>query len=203
MIEVYADIWCPFAHVGLRSVVRRRNELGRRDVVIRVRAWPLELVNGKPLDRTVTAEHISELRTQVAPDLFAHFDADHFPSTSLPALTVAAAAYRRDDATGEAVSLVLRDALFEKGLDISDPDVLSHVAKSHGVGEPGPEDEGAVRTQWHEGELRGVKGSPHFFCGDAEAFCPSLDISRDENGQLRLRRNTEVLDTFLAACFTI
>jgi hypothetical protein len=71
--------------------------LGRDDVVLRVRAWPLELVNGEPLDPTITAEHVDDLRTQVASDLFAHFDPDHFPRTSLRALAVAAVAYRRDD----------------------------------------------------------------------------------------------------------
>ena len=83
IIDVYADILCPFAHVGLRTVVRRRMELGRGDVMLRVRAWPLELVNGHALDRSATAEHVVELREQVACDLFAGFDADNFPSSSL------------------------------------------------------------------------------------------------------------------------
>ena len=203
VIEVYADIWCPFTHVGLRSVVRRRNQLGRDDVVVRVRAWPLELVNGAPLDPTVTAKHVEDLRTQVASDLFAHFDPDHFPHTSLPALAVAAAAYRRDDKTGEAVSLALRDVLFEEGRDISSTDVLASVANAHGLVGPAAGDDEAVRVEWHEGEARGVKGSPHFFCGDVEAFCPSLDISKGEEGQLHLRRNMEALNAFLAECFEV
>jgi len=203
VIEVYADIWCPFAHVGLRSTVRRRRELARDDVVLRVRAWPLELVNEAPLDPTRTAVHVEELRAQVAPDLFVGFDPDRFPHTSLPALALAAAAYRRDDGTGEAVSLSLRDALFEEGRDISSPDVLADVASEHGVAPPDAEDHAAVRMDWHEGELRGVKGSPQFFCGELEAFCPSLDISKDSEGQVQIRRNTDVLEAFLATCFSI
>lgn len=201
LIEVYADIWCPFAHVALRSAVRRRNQLGRDDLVVRVRAWPLELVDGAPLDPASTADHAEALRTQVASDLFSHFDADHFPHTSLPALAVVAAAYRRDDRTGEAVSLALRNALFEEGRDISRPDVLAGVTGAHGVGRPDAEDEKTVRAEWHDGEARGVEGSPHFFCGNVEAFCPSLYISKDEEGQLRVRRDTEALDVFLAECF--
>lgn len=170
---------------------------------MRVRAWPLELVNGQPLDATTTAEHADALRTQVASDLFAHFDPDGFPKTSLPALALAAAAYRRDDTTGEAVSLALRNALFEEGRDISDPGVLARVAKAHGVAHPGPEDDEAVRSDWHEGESRGVKGSPHFFCGEGEAFCPSLDIAKDGEGELHVRRNVETLDAFLAECFKL
>jgi len=69
-IEVFADIWCPFAHVGLRAIEDQRARAGRTDVAIRVRAWPLELVNGEPLDPTVTGEHAEELRDQVALTLF-------------------------------------------------------------------------------------------------------------------------------------
>jgi predicted DsbA family dithiol-disulfide isomerase len=202
-IDVFADIWCPFAHVGLRSVVRRRNELRRGDVVVRVRAWPLELVNGKPLDPKTTAEHVDTLRAEVAADLFTHFDPDHFPTTSLPALALAAAAYRRDDTTGEAVSFALRDALFEEGRDVSDPDVLAGVANAHGLGHPTPDDSEEVRSDWQEGKSRGVEGSPHFFCGEVEAFCPSLDIAKDREGELHIRRNMEALDSFLAACFRL
>jgi predicted DsbA family dithiol-disulfide isomerase len=201
VIEVYADICCPFTHVGLRAVVQRRDQLGRNDVVLRVRAWPLELVNGTPLDPTTTAEHVDALRTQVAPNLFAQFDLSHFPRTSLPALAVAAAAYRHSDRIGEAVSLALRDSLFETGLDISRPDVLVGVANAHGVGEIIPEDDKAVQADWREGRSRGVKGSPHFFCGEIDAFCPSFDITRDREGHIHLRRNAEALDVFLTECF--
>ena len=201
LIEVYADIWCPFAHVGLRATLRRRHELARDDVVLRVRAWPLELVNGEPLDPTNTTRHVDELRAQVAPDLFVDFDPDNFPRTSLPALALAAAAYRRDDRVGEAMSLALRNALFEQGRDISDPDVLASLASQHGVATPDAADHAAVRADWHQGEQRGVRGSPHFFCGEVNAFCPSLELSKDREGQLQIRRNTKVLSTFLAACF--
>ena len=203
VIEVYADIWCPFAHVGLRAVARRREQLGRKDVVLRARAWPLELVNGAPLDAATTASHVEDLRAQVATDMFRHFDPSGFPTTTLPALGVAAAAYRRDDATGEAVSVALRDALFEEGRDISRPDVLAAVASAHGLDRPGATDNAAVLADWSEGQERGVKGSPHFFCGDLESFCPSLEISKDEHGHLVFGRNIDRLDAFLAGCFKI
>lgn len=201
VVEVYADIWCPFTHVGLRTAVRRRNELGRGDVVIRVRAWPLELVNALPLDVMSTKAHVDELRAQVAPDLFSHFDTDHFPRTTLPALALAAAAYRYSDRIGEAVSLGLRNALFEEGRDISRPEVLAGVASTHGVDMPGVEDRAAVIAEWHEGELRGVRGSPHFFCGEIDAFCPSLVISKDDEGHLHVGRDVGALNSFLTECF--
>src|ERR1700676_508565 len=74
VVEVFADIWCPFAHVGLHRVVTRRARGPGPDFLIDVRAWPLELVNGMPLDPDTTAHHVRELRAQVAPDLFSHFD---------------------------------------------------------------------------------------------------------------------------------
>ncbi len=60
IIEVFADIWCPFAHVGLRAIDEQRAQAGRGDVAIWVRAWPLELVNGAPLDPRTTEEHADD-----------------------------------------------------------------------------------------------------------------------------------------------
>lgn len=200
-IDVYADIWCPFAHVGLRTVVRRRRELGRDDVVLRVHAWPLELVNGRPLSPETAASHVEELRRQVAPDLFEGFDVSAFPSTTLPALALAARAYRESDRRGEGMSLALRDAVFESGLDVSDPSVLNRVAETEGVGHAERLDEESVLEDWRHGQEIGVKGSPHFFCGGRNVFCPSLDIQRSETGDLTVRRRTEVLEAFLDGCF--
>ena len=201
VIEVFADPCCPFTHVGLRAVVQTRAQLGRDDVVLRVRAWPLELVNAKPLDPVTTAEHVKALRSQVSPCLFSGFDPSHFPHTSLPALALIAAAYRQSGRVGEAVSLSLRDALFESGLDISRHDVLKQVAHAHGVEDVRPDDDARVIRDWGEGRSRGVKGSPHFFCRDTQAFCPSLDISRDSQGHVQIQRDAAALDAFLTKCF--
>jgi predicted DsbA family dithiol-disulfide isomerase len=200
-IEVFADIWCPFAHLGIRRVIDRRVQLKREDVVLYVRAWPLELVNKAPLDPETTARHVHELRTQVAPELFRGFDQSHSPSTTLPALALAHAAYETDMRCGEAVSLALRNALFENGIDISHPASLSDIARSEGVEWLDVGDKKAVLADWQEGSTRGVKGSPHFFCGDADAFCPSLDISKDATGRLEVIPNLAVLDGFLESCF--
>lgn len=201
-IEVFADIWCPFAHVGLREARRVRDASGRDDVTFLIRPWPLELVNGVGLDPQVTARHVHELREQVAPELFIGFDQNSFPRSTLPALALVSAGYDRDVATGEALSWTLRDALFESGLDISDPGLLLEVAESFDLGdhEVGSE---TIETQWHQGQARGVKGSPHFFCGTHDAFCPALDISRDELGDLTLRTNAQRLSAFLHECLTL
>jgi predicted DsbA family dithiol-disulfide isomerase len=168
---------CPFTHVGLRrlSEARRARDMSPP---IRVRAWPLELVNGAPLDPDLAAKEIAALREQVAPDLFAGFDAATFPRTSIPAFGLVAAAYTVDDLTGEMVSLAVRDALFEQGHDISDYDVLRAIGRPFGVEPFGcMMAESVARTDWERGKARGVQGSPHFFVGDRGWFCPSLDIN--------------------------
>ena len=200
-IEVFADIWCPFAHVGIHCAVERRALTNHEDTSLYVRSWPLELINQAPLDPSAAAHHVHELRKQVAPDLFQGFDPKRFPTTTLPALAWVHAAYAMDMRTGEAVSIALRNALFEDGVDIGDPDLLSDIVLAEGVASVGDDDERAVIADWHEGVARGVKGSPHFFCGDADAFCPSLDIFKDEAEHLTIRSNMEVLDSFLDVCF--
>ncbi len=201
IIEVYADIWCPFAHVGLRAVEEQRARAGRADVAIWVRAWPLELVNGGPLDPVVTKEHADDLRAQVVPQLFHDLDVDHFPPSTLEALALANRAYRTDSKTGERMSLVLRDALFERGQNIADLATLEHLALDLGVVMPDESDRADVLTDWREGVERGVQGSPHFFCGNREVFCPSLDITRDPVEGLSIARDVSRLSEFLDLCF--
>lgn len=199
MIEVFADVGCPFTHVGLRRLVERRDELGRDDVRIRVRAWPLEVVNGRPLTGAFVAEEVVELRAQVAPDLFGGFDPAAFGSTLLPAMALGALAYEADDLVGEQVSLALRDALFEHGSNVSDPKVLEKIARDHGVGLD--LDLARVHDEHAEGVRRGVVGSPHFFTAGGSFFCPALDISHDPSGRLLVRPDPAAFEAFIEAAF--
>ncbi len=199
-IEIFADIWCPFAHVGIRAVLARRRELDPDPSPLRIRAWPLELVNGARLDPGVTTDHVVELREQCAPELFRGFNPACFPTTSIPALALAAAAYRVSPHRGEAVSLALRDALFEEGRDIANAAVLGEIASSHKSPVVSAVDHEKVLSDWRTGQARDVKGSPHFFCGELGAFCPSLDISKSDDGQVTVHRDPAALDAFLTAC---
>jgi 2-hydroxychromene-2-carboxylate isomerase len=205
-IEVYADVACPFTHVGLRRLVAERAARGRHDLVLDVRAWPLELVNGEPLDPALVAEEVEALRVSVAPALFGGFDPARFPPTSLPALALAAVAAEAGPACGEAVSLMLRTALFEDGVDVADPGVLAGLGAAAGLGADRL-DTGAlaraqdtVRDQWQEGVARGVIGSPHFFVGDEDMFCPTLRITHDARG-FSVELDRAGFDAFLERCF--
>jgi predicted DsbA family dithiol-disulfide isomerase len=199
-IEVFADIGCPFTHVGLRRLVERRGEVGADDRLLRVRAWPLELVNGEPLDADFIAHEVDELRAQVAPDLFTGFDRSRFPATFLPAFALAAHAYRSRPQVGERVSLALRDALFEDGRDIGDRAVLTEIARRHDLRDADLDDRMTVTADWHEGRARGVLGSPHFFVGGRGFFCPSLEIEKADD-HLRVRRDDAAIEAFFAECF--
>jgi predicted DsbA family dithiol-disulfide isomerase len=203
VIEVFADLCCPFTHVGLLRMVEERAAQGRDDVVLRVRAWPLEVVNGTPLDPAFIAEEVDEIRVQVAPELFAGFSASVMPPTSIPGMVLAHHAYRLDPRVGEAVSLDLRSLLFERGVDVSRPDVLVDVARRHGLAVTADDlaDDGPVLADLAEGRIRGVIGSPHFFTVDGGFFCPALDISRDDRGHLRILADPEGFAEFTRSCF--
>jgi predicted DsbA family dithiol-disulfide isomerase len=175
-IEMYADVSCPFAHVGLRRLVAARDARGST-ARIRVRAWPLEWINGRQLAPELVTAEIAAIRTSVAPDLFAGFDPNHFPESTIGALGLAAAAYRRSSELGERLSLRLREALFEEGRDLDDAVQLRDLAHEFGLEPSSPsEAEGLVRADWERGQVRGVRGSPHFFVGTHNWFCPSLSI---------------------------
>ena len=178
----------------------RRAELGRYDVTLRVRAWPLEIVNGQPLDPQFIGEEIDDIRQQVAPALFQGFTEAAFPVSSLPALTLAAAAYDENLATGEQVSLALRELLFEQGIDIGDTAVLAGLASQDDVSVD-LADSRRVLEDHAEGLTRGVVGSPHFFTPAGGFFCPSLDVHRDAGGHLRITADTAGFDRFIASCF--
>jgi 2-hydroxychromene-2-carboxylate isomerase len=176
MLEVYADVACPFAHLSLRRLDEHRRRHDLQPPQLRVRPWPLELVNDMAHDPDQVADEVAALRSGPGADLFAGFDAPAFPTTTLPALVSEAAAYRAGPEIGERFSLAVRDALWEDGLDVADAGVLHQLRVDHGVPNPTDPDATAPRRAWEEGQRRGVRGSPHFFTPDGDFFCPALDI---------------------------
>lgn len=201
MVEVYADVACPFAHVGIHRFLAMRDELGRATPRLHIRAWPLELVNGKPLQGATLVPKVAALREEVAPDLFTGFAPARFPRTTLPTMAAELAAARVGLEVGEAFSLAVRAALFEDGADVSEPAVLARLRDAHGIPEPTAEDEAQVRRDLEQGRGRGVSGSPHFFGpGGDDFFCPSLDIEHPDGG-VEVHFDADGLGAFTAAVF--
>jgi predicted DsbA family dithiol-disulfide isomerase len=194
-VEVYADIWCPFAHYSLVTLRHLRDQV-LPGVPIVVRAWPLELVNGAPLDPTVTATHVAELRRDVAPGLFLGFRAGAMPASTLRALALVEAANDIDPWLGERISFDLRDVLFEQGRYLDDG-LLSVLAEESGLDPTLLDDVARVEARLAEGRRRGVEGSPHVFVGESGLFCPLIDIDKDESGGLHLHERTERLRSLL------
>ncbi|HEY5662403.1 MAG TPA: DsbA family protein [Ilumatobacter sp.] len=194
-VQVWADVTCPFTHVGLKRVVHHIAELDH-PVTVHVRAWPLEWVNGAGLEIGAVELKAKALTEQLGVDDFAGLRHDHWPTSTLSALALAAEAYRRDMATGLSVSLELRMALFEHGIDVGDPDVLAQIAANRGLPPPGPVASAAVQADYDAGRRRGVTGSPHFFVGEDDFFCPALDLGHDEHGNLTARFDAAGLAEF-------
>ena len=199
LIEVFADVVCPFTHVGLRRLAAYREQTHREDVAIRVRAWPLELVNGEQVPQALLIEEVAELRQTVAPDLFTAFNPELFPMSSLPALALGAAAYGIDLQSGERVTLALRDALFEEGRDLTDAAELRRIGRMSALDDIRA-GEADVQTDYAEGRARGVIGSPHFFVDGEGFFCPTLAIERVD-GDLSVSFDAEGFEEFMDRCF--
>ena len=160
-VEVFADVNCPFAYVTLTRLKGQRDMLGS-PAVIRVRAWPLELVEARPWDAELVAREVAALQGSVAPDLFAGFPAHSgFPASSIPALNAAAAD------PSEAFAIAVRRALWEEGRAVT------------GSTEPSP----VVLADYAEGKARDVLGSPHFFFPrGATVFSPVFDVAQAGSG---------------------
>jgi predicted DsbA family dithiol-disulfide isomerase len=201
IVEVFADVACPFTHAGLRRFVTFRSERGVDQPTLRLRAWSLELVNGEPHSGPAHSKEVSALRDSVAPDLFTGFDPERFPESSLGALAAEQAAYRRGASVGESFSLAVRTALFEEGQDVSDASVLGRLRAVHEVPEPDEDDEEQVHRDYGEGQRRGVSGSPHFFTPDGSGFfCPSMHVEH-EGEQLKVSFDADGYAAFVEKAF--
>jgi predicted DsbA family dithiol-disulfide isomerase len=96
----------------------------------------------------------------------------------------------------------LRWALFEQGRDIASVDVLLDIAQSAGAPLPHECELDRVRDDLTDGRARGVIGSPHFFIGDNDYFCPTLAITRTDEG-LHIAGDPATFDALLEAAFSM
>ncbi|SEU40698.1 DsbA family oxidoreductase [Nonomuraea wenchangensis] len=129
-IQVWSDLLCPFAYVGLIWLRRARARLGL-DGRVRVehRSFPLELFNGPHPRRGTDTEAVglgqiepdANFRVWTAPD-------DLYPHTVLLAAEAVHAASAQSLEAGEELDLALRQAFWTHSRSISHRQVILDVA---------------------------------------------------------------------------
>ena len=79
--------------------------------------------------------------------------------------------------------------------------MLEEIAAEHGVDltNSSGSGSGAVRADYDDGLARGVSGSPHFWVGDDDFFCPALDLGHDADNHLTARFDPDGLAQFFAS----
>jgi predicted DsbA family dithiol-disulfide isomerase len=134
-VQVWSDLLCPFAYVGLLRFYRARARLGFDDVVrVEHRSFPLELFNGPHPRRGTDTEAVgvgqiepeAQFRIWTAPD-------DQYPHTVLLAAEAVIAARAQDAAAAEAFDLALRRAFWTESRSISHRKVILEIAEEIGL----------------------------------------------------------------------
>jgi predicted DsbA family dithiol-disulfide isomerase len=176
-IQVWSDLLCPFAYVGLLRLRRARERLGLDGVVrLEHRTFPLELFNGPHPRRGTDTEAVglgqiepeAEFRVWAAPD-------DLYPHTVLLAAESVHAANAQSLAAGEALDLALRRAFWTRSRSISHRQVILEVA---GELPDGLVDVTALATALDGGRHRaGVMGDFAVSQTDAVAGSPTFRLA--------------------------
>ena len=173
-IEVFADIWCPFAHVGLRAIQERagpershrRVDLGP-SVAVAIGERRAPRSDGHLATRRRTCESRSPRSCS------ATSTSDRFPTSTLDALALANRAYRSGLHSGERASFALRDALFEEGRDVSDPRRPRIPGERSGRGHARRSP--TARLSWRTGTKEsGAVSSAHHISSVATPTCSAL-----------------------------
>lgn len=190
VLTVYADIACPWASLTLHGLRRARRRRGLQNLRIDLRAYPLELVNKRPIaKRTLDAEMpvVGGLDESLGWQVWRRPQYE-FPVSTLLALEAVQAAKRRDVgglAASDQLDAALRRALFAESRCITLlPEILDVAASCDRVDEQAlakalhlGSGRAEVMTQWRRAKDRAVHGSPHVFLPDGrEWFNPGVEV---------------------------
>jgi predicted DsbA family dithiol-disulfide isomerase len=190
-VIVWSDIACPWAHIAVSRLHRYRDRLGLAErVAIDHRAFPLELVNGRPTPKRILDAEVPVAQS-LEPDAGWQVwqrPAFEWPVTTLVALeAVQAVKLTQGIEASERLDRALRRALFAESRCISMmSEVLKVADECEGVMVDDLEGSlyrGVARRnvidQWHEAvaDGSGVKGSPHlFFPEGTDAHNPGIEM---------------------------
>lgn len=131
-IEVWSDLLCPFAYVGLVRLRRTRATLGL-DVRIEHHTFPLELFNGPHPRRGTDTEAVGlgQIEPEAGFRVWAAAD-DLYPHTVLLAAEAVHAASAQSLTAGEEFDFALRRAFWTQSRSISHRRVILDVAAAVG-----------------------------------------------------------------------
>ncbi|MEJ3652633.1 DsbA family protein [Actinomycetes bacterium KLBMP 9759] len=187
-IQVWSDLLCPFAYVGLLRLRRARARLGL-DVRLEHHTFPLELFDGPHPRRGTDTEAVGvgriepegQFRVWTGPD-------DQYPHTVLLAAEAVHAASAQSLEAGEELDLALRQAFWTHSRSISHRQVILDVA-----GAVAAVDTEALTAALDSGRHRGdvmadfavaqtdaITGSPTFVLADgSSATNPGIEVHWD------------------------
>jgi predicted DsbA family dithiol-disulfide isomerase len=194
-IVVFSDIGCPWAHAAVHQLheARSRNGLDGR-VSFDHRAFPLELINGRPTPKHVLDAEVPVIAKHVPGAGWSRWDAPdyYYPVTTLPAMEAVQAAKEQDLGLSDRLDRALRRAWFEDSRCVSlFTEILDAARSIDGL------DVAALSEALVEGRFRRwifadldaarsdeVKGSPHLFLPDgSDAHNPGMDMSWEEGDE--------------------
>lgn len=128
----WTEFYCPWSYIGTVRLGAIMPEYQGR-LKLRVRAFPLELIDGHSAPRHILDQEwwlaaIQEPRAEFAP-----YTGDDWPTTTMPAFEAAWCAWRLGDQIGLDYDLRVRRAFFAQGRNIGRRDVLVAIAEEAGL----------------------------------------------------------------------
>ena len=128
----WSEYYCPWTYV---AVVRLRAVMpalaGR--ATLRIRPYPLELIDGYAAPRDVLAQEWWLAAIQEPLAAFAPHSGDDWPTTTMPAFEAAWCAARQGEEAFADFDLRVRRAFFAEGRNIGRPEVLREIAEETGL----------------------------------------------------------------------
>ncbi len=187
----WGEYYCPWTYVAAVRLHAIMPEFRGR-ARLRLRPYPLELIDGHSAPRDVLDQEwwLAALQEPVA--AFAPFTGDDWPTTTMPAFEGAWCAARQGDDALATFDLAIRRAFFAEGRNIGRPEVVRAVAEESGLdmaafdrdlasGEARP----AVEAEARLGRERfRVRGTPTLMLADGTKLRHPIAYPRMENGRI-------------------
>jgi predicted DsbA family dithiol-disulfide isomerase len=128
----WSEYYCPWTYVAVVRLRAVMPELQGR-ATLRIRPYPLELIDGYAAPRNVLQAEWWLAAIQEPPAAFAHHSGDDWPTTTMPAFEAAWCAARQGDDVFADFDLRVRRAFFAEGRNIGRPDILREIAEEAGL----------------------------------------------------------------------